>query len=471
MFRSITIAFLTVLAALAKAQPGTLDYTFDPQGGPDARVGCMALQSDGKILIGGEFTHYNGVVRNRIARLNSDGTLDPSFNPGSGANDRVNSIAVQSNGKILIAGVFTTVNGTSRRRIARLNSSGSLDTSFDPGTAFDDIVSSILIQSDGKILVCGGFSSFNGTPRLHAARLNSDGSMDSVYNTAGTNGANTSVSCLGLQSNGKVIIGGNFSSFDGQAVGRLARTSIAALFDLSFNSITGADDAVARILVRPDDKIYIVGAFSHYNGTSRNHVARLNVNGTLDTGFNPGSGSNGTIGSVALRPDGKVIIGGYFTSYNGVQRNGIALLEADGSLNTTFDPGEGTTPGVLCLLRQPDGRILIGGDFTTYDGVTRTRLARIHDDDYAGVPIDVESSLGMRLYPDPADDRLLVQVAVVGMVDYVVRDASGAACMRGSYLADPTTGHALGLTGLTAGVYQLETSSPQGRIVARFVKY
>src|SRR5205814_1814819 len=117
------------------AQPGDLDPSFNPGTGPNDYVQAVAVQSDGKTLIGGQFTSVNGTTRNRIARLNVDGGVDLTFDPGGGANGRVNAILVQPNGRILIGGSFITVDGTTRTNVARLNANGSLDASFDPGTA------------------------------------------------------------------------------------------------------------------------------------------------------------------------------------------------------------------------------------------------------------------------------------------------------------------------------------------------
>src|SRR5690606_5239549 len=98
---------------------------------------ASSLQSDGKVVIGGAFSSINGTVRDRIARLNTDGSLDTTFNPGTGANDLVTSISIQSDGKIIIGGWFIFYNGTAIKRIARLNTDGSLDNTFDPGTGAD----------------------------------------------------------------------------------------------------------------------------------------------------------------------------------------------------------------------------------------------------------------------------------------------------------------------------------------------
>ncbi len=134
----------------------------------------IAVQSDGKILIGGVFTTYAGTTRQRVARLNIDGSLDTSFDSSSGASSIVSLIAVQSDGKILIGGGFNTYAGTTRRYVARLKSDGSLDTTFDSSSGANIYLYSIAVQSDGKILIGGGFTTYAGTTRQYIARLTED---------------------------------------------------------------------------------------------------------------------------------------------------------------------------------------------------------------------------------------------------------------------------------------------------------
>src|SRR5207302_905516 len=143
---------------------------FDPNA--NALVRVVVVQQDGKILIGGDFTTLapNGgvaVTRNGIARLNPDGTLDTAFNPN--ANDIVNAIAVQADGKILAGGDFNSIGGQTRNRIARLDATAGLADSFDPNA--NGSVSSIVVQADGKILAGGGFNSIGGQTRNNIARL------------------------------------------------------------------------------------------------------------------------------------------------------------------------------------------------------------------------------------------------------------------------------------------------------------
>jgi uncharacterized delta-60 repeat protein len=145
-------------------------------------------------------------------------------------------------------------------------------------------------------------------------------------------------------------------------------------------SPVGFHGGVAAVAVQPDGKVLIAGLFTTVNGTNRNSIARLNADGSLDGSFNPGTGVNGTVSSVALQLDGKVLIGGSFTSVNGTNRNNIARLNANGSLDGSFDPGTGANGIVRSIALQSDGKVLIGGDFTTVNGMVRPKVARLHGD-------------------------------------------------------------------------------------------
>jgi uncharacterized delta-60 repeat protein len=356
---------------------GDLDLSFNSAGtGANSTVRTTAVQADGKIIFGGDFTSYNGTSRNKIARINADGSLDATFNPGTGADDGVYTTALQADGKILIGGYLTSYNATSRNKIARLNADGSLDTSFNPGTGAVSRVRTTAVQADGKIIIGGEFTSYNGTSRNYIARLNADGSLDATFNP-GT-GANNFVSTTALQTDGKIIIGGDFTSYNGTPRNYIARLNTDGSLDTSFNPGTGANINFFTSAVQSDGKIIIGGNFTSYNGTSRNRIARLNTDGSLDATFNPGTGANHYVYTIALQADGKIIIGGWFTSYNGTTRNRIARLNADGGLDANFNPGTGVNDEVFTSAVKADGKIIIGGGFNTYNGTSRNYIASIY---------------------------------------------------------------------------------------------
>ncbi len=365
---------------------GSLDTAFDPGVGASSTVVSMVLQTDGKVLIGGSFSSYNGTARNRIARLNADGSLDTTFDPGVGAisgvgweSASIHSVAAQADGKVLIGGNFGAYNHMPRLRIVRLNANGNLDTTFDPSAGASSSVHSVAAQSDGKVLIGGLFTRYNDVPRSRIARLNTDGSLDTTFDPS-AGAINNTVYSVAMQADGKVLIGGHFTRYNGTGSNRIARLNANGSRDTTFNPGTGASGDVHSVALQSDGKVFIGGAFTSYNGTGRNRIARLNTDGSLDTTFNPGAGASGSINSVVVQADGKVFIGGHFTSYNGTGRNRIARLNTDGSLDATFDPGTGTIGSVHSVAVQSDGKVFIGGIFASYNGTARRSITRLNAD-------------------------------------------------------------------------------------------
>lgn len=374
---------------------GSLDTSFNPEV-VATDLFTIVLQPDGKMIVGGNFSTFSSVIHG-ITRLNSDGSLDTSFNSGFVKQDLVYSMALQPDGKVLVGGKFTTYDGVSRNRIVRLNSDGSLDTSFDPGVGTQigeySIVHSIALQPDGKVLIGGEFSAYNGVSRNKIARLNSDGSIDNTFNSSA--GANGTVNSIVLQLDGKVIIGGEFTSYNGVARYGVARLNSNGSLDNSFDSSVGVNGKVKSLALQQDGKMFIGGEFVGYNGKTRNCIARLNSDGTLDAIFNPGTGAKSAnltqpayIRTIVIQPDGKIIVVGIFDNYNQIIRNGIARLNSDGKLDRDFDLDTGPNLSVTTLADkpiiavtvQPDGKVLIGGRFSSYNGVKRDGLARLNSD-------------------------------------------------------------------------------------------
>ena len=353
---------------------------FDPDA--NGSVFAIVVQTDGKILIGGDFTELspNGgptVTRNRIARLNSDGTVDLGFNPN--ADNQVLSIAVQANGQILAGGLFTNIGGQPRNRIARLDAAtGAADPSFDPNANAD--VESIVVQPDAQILVGGAFTTLgpagSAVTRNRIARLNTNGTPDAFDPNA-----NATVFSIARQSDGRVLIGGAFTSLSpngGSAVtrNRIARLETTGALDTAFDP--NANERVFSIVVQPDGRVLAGGAFTTLTpngGTTvvRNRIARLETIGSADIVFNPNA--NDFVQSIALQPDGKVLAGGFFDNIGGQTRNFIARLDATTGSADSFNPNANGAVNAIAV--QPDSKILAGGDFTVIGGAIRNSIARL----------------------------------------------------------------------------------------------
>jgi len=435
---------------------GSFDSSFTAQAdGVGGMVRKIVVQPDGRIIIAGLFDTVNGETRNNIARLNADGTLDTSFNPN--VSDMVWELLRQDDGKIIIAGYFTEVGGTVLNHIARLNADGSVDTSFDAGIGAALDVYCGILQTDGKILLGGAFDEFNDVAHHHAVRLNADGSVDATFDIgAGFNDVVYSLyqqadgkiaaggafdSCSGriyhhflrlyssegkldssgylstapdaaiyaaaVQRNDRMLIGGNFTTADGVAHKRIARVGPCYDYvDASFT--TSVDDNQVRVIViQPDDKIIIGGNFTTVNGEPHVYIARLLSDGTIDPDFTPGVIFGGGVRGMALQTDGKVVIGGGFTTIDGASYKGIARLNTNGVIDASFNPGDGVGDDYInSVTLQPDGKILVGGMFTSLGGQAINRIGRLNAD----------GSVDLSFNPDADDEVMCITVQPDGKI-------------------------------------------------------
>jgi uncharacterized delta-60 repeat protein len=371
------------------AQPGTLDLTFAPGGGADGGITCSALQADGSIILGGSFSTYNGSDRNGVVRVNSGGGAEASFQVGTGLVNnlmlRMHKAIVQPDGKVVLVGQFTSYDGSPRNGIVRLDPDGGLDAGFMPGPGPEVLTGynfTAHLQPNGKILVAGSFSLYNGYSRNGLVRLGTQGEFDLGLEIG--SGVNGWINALEYQPDDKILIAGQFFDYNGVPRDRIARLNNDGSLDLTFDPGTGGSNGrIDDMVLQPDGKIIIAGTFTTFNGVQHNRISRLNADGSVDMDFDPGAGAVGSnsagIRSLSLQTDGKIIIGGSFTTYDGVPRKGLARLNANGSLDTSFDPGEGLDMGeVYTTLLQDNGKILIGGTFTAYDGVPMNFIARVN---------------------------------------------------------------------------------------------
>jgi uncharacterized delta-60 repeat protein len=436
---------------------GSLDTAFlDPGVRFNANFGtieAIAIQSDGKVVIGGWFTEVAGQPRQNIARLNANGSLDAAFNPG--ANGRVNDLAIQPDGKILVGGEMTLLAGEARNYLGRLNANGALDDSYtiNPGQVTDRVyamalqpdgkliiggslgghvrrmnsdgsmdfsfvgtagavVYAVALQADGRILIGGSFGTVNGRERRAIARLGPDGVPDGSFNP----GADLTVLAVAAQADGRVLAGGLFSQMGGVNRNRLGRTNPTTptpVPDPAFNPTI--NNQINTVDLQADGKIVLGGTFTEIDGQPRGRVARLHSDGRLDGGFTTGE-SNGTVYAVAAQTDGKVIVGGNFTLLDGAARAGIGRLNADGSLDTDFNPGtlQGSFGGtVRALAVQADGKILVGGTFTSLGGQPRFNIGRLHSDGSVDADFNPGASSIVLAFLEQPDGKILVGGAFI----------------------------------------------------------
>lgn len=409
--RASIVAGFVFFSISASAAPGDLDPTFvagigagiTPPNYPTFETGtgavnAVALQSDGKILAGGNVSRYNNTGSlTALKRITPDGSLDTSFNSGgAGLTDtqgqpEVNSIVVLPDDSILIGGVFTHYNGTPRNGILKLYSDGSLDPNFAPSGLAGTLryVMKITIQGDGKILIGGGFTSVNGTFRNNIARLNANGSLDTTF-SANSIGLN-SVMDIKQAADGKIYVGGNPLTTSDTGLRRLYENGA---IDTSFIPALGANSGIHAILLLPNGNI-LAGGFTELEPLGYNdYLAALTPTGQIDTTFmaNMGTGPNGYCGYELLEaPNGKILVASRFSRFNGQPRAAIARLFADGTPDTSFAPLPYTgTDSFLThfygAAYQQDGKIVAGGwfDHVSDPNLETYNLTRFEGDTVSG---------------------------------------------------------------------------------------
>ena len=445
-FAAIAVLHAGILCLRTQGAPGDVDLSFDAGSGINGPVLALAIQPDGRVIIGGGFTVVKGLERVGIARLNTDGSGDSSFTPASGEADclalqpdgkvlvgntagirrlhadgsldtgfmiptvtsaegfarSVRTVTLQPDGRILIGGGFRFVDGTFRSGVARLHADGTLDNTFTPVTIAADIttVFSIAVQADGKVLLGGQWLI---GPDVSIVRLNADGSLDDSF-LAETDG---SVSAVELQMDGKVLVGGSFGLVNGVHRIGLARLSSTGATDLDFTPGAAVPVTLA-IAVQPDGSI-ITGRASNGVGSP---LTRFNADGSVEGAFDNGTDPLPTIYSIAVQGDGKILAGGAdrLGNHAVATYHLLTRFNADRSRDGTFVAGGGVEGHVFSLLLQPDGRVIIGGDFAYINGVRRNGVARLNPDgslDLTFVPAPDIPIGGYRVLLQP-DGKVLV---------------------------------------------------------------
>ena len=476
-----TVLFAFNVASSLWAQPGSLDPAFYRSSSFDGIVYAVAVQSDGKVVVGGDFTAVSGVPRAGVARFNTNGSLDMTFDPGVGVTANggvVYALAIYTNGanlgKIVIGGAFGMVSGVARTNIARLNTNGTLDTTFATGTGAEDgEVDALVIQpADGKIVIGGAFTFVQGVEHDFVARLNANGTVDSAF----TAYADDAVYVVLVQpADSKILLGGYFITVNGSSRNGVARlTTSAGALDTTtlFNPGVGVNGAVYALGLQSDGKIVLGGEFVSYRNTARTNIARINANGTLDTTFVPTTGADDIVWAVAPITGGKVLLAGAFVTVNDTNRPGIARLNTTGSLDTTFDPGDGADDTVNALALQSDGKAVLGGTFSTMDGWYRNGLARLGTDGSVDAAFNEDSGADDSVFVTAvqSDGKVLLGGAFTAIGDTGCR---GLARLNADGTLDSTFNLGTGVGGnvATTAVYTNGTNLGKILIGGTFTNY
>lgn len=449
LLRLLSLGLLLALRLPAAAQ--ALDPTFTVPTGlykPGAVYTMGPQQADGKRIVGGTFTRVNNVAVGNLVRLDAAGTLDQAFAQNVGLARNTFRLKVLANGQYLVAPFesdLVTAGGLTRAGLLRLNADGTADASFNAGTGpangsnYHD-VRDFVAQPDGKILVGGSFSSFSGRAAGSLVRLQADGSLDPGF-SIGT-GFDGTVEAICLQPDGKILVGGTFLNVNGQAGRSLVRLNANGSLDASFATNIHTGSYVGSLLLQPDGKLLVTGVLGV--GAIPASIIRLTANGSLDTGFTAPAftniyASNYFDSNVLLQPDGKIL---FFGDFNAPGANHVVRLNPDASQDMSFASNGGPSDAPYTIGLQADGSVLIGGEFGSFNG-TELNLGRLTD-------------------TGAADPTFAPKLQTAGTVKAMVRQADGQFVVGGDFTelsGQPVHRLArLSATGVPDAAYQAATS-------------
>jgi uncharacterized delta-60 repeat protein len=458
---------------------GSIDTTFNMGiGFSTTQTNCMVTQSDGKIIIGGFFSTYSGSTVGNIVRVNTNGTRDTTFNTGAGFNSTVTDIRVQSDGKIVAVGAFTSYSGSTRNRIARLNTDGTYDTTFNIGVGSTIQLNCVTIQSDGKILVgANGAVTYSGSVASTGSfRLNTNGTLDTTFNTGvgfgGLGGG--AIFTIDIQNDGKYVMGGGFTTYSGSSITRVARINTDGTLDTTFNP-GNTSAAVYSVKVQPDQKIIINGDFGTYSGSVITRIVRAFPNGNRDTSFNVGNGFQTTAlvntpGAIALDTSGNVYLGGtQSTTYSGSTVNRFVKTTPSGAIDSTFFTGSiafngqssaGFNGNVRAVLVS-GSNVYMSGDFTTYQAPPINYIVKL---DNTG---SVDTTFNMGVGPNNTVTSMVTQsdgkILIAGSAFTSYSGSSGVRIARINTNGTRDATFNVG-TGLNSVAYDMKVQ-PDGKII------
>ena len=441
---------------------GALDPAFAPAIQSRGIVNAVARQTDGKLVVGGNFSEINGQPASRLARFATTGALDATFSPGLNLINPVIDLALQPDGRVLAA------TATALRRFLP---SGALDNSWVSPDFSQSFINRLLLQPDGRLLVGRTQAVSAGGTLLpqHVVRLQPDGTPDNSFalNTTGT-GRITFYQTMALQPDGKVLVAGTYLPVGGTgAFQTLVRLENTGAVDATFTGApfagTFTNFGFRTVMVQPDGKILVGGAFNGYGGVARTSVARLNATGTLDAGFVPPFIS-GQVNALLLQPNNRVLLGGSFASPS--LPDNLARLLPTGAADASFAATAVPNNTVNALLVQPDGAIVVGGAFTAVNNQPAMGLARLTAPNVLAVQAPGAVAARTEAWPVPAYGRLHVATDPGAHARYLdLLDALGRPVLHQALHGSAPAQLAVG--DLPAGNYLLRVTYAEGIVTRR----
>jgi uncharacterized delta-60 repeat protein len=449
----------------AKAQSGSVDTTFKSHFifKKSHIIDRVQIQKDGKILLFGFFdsVYLNGSKINNVIRLNADGSVDSTFKIRSGFNKTVYQVTSQPDKKILIGGLFDRYNNLPCKGLVRLNTDGSIDTSFKPPT-FAEPFFSLVLQKDNKIVV-GTYEEYHST----FFRLNSNGSLDSSFHKVEANHV------CDIQAQGdKFILAGYFTHIGGISRNFIARIYNNGVIDDSFKPVYNWNfigGSLNHSVIQQDGKIIAVGYFVAGQGNFVK-VFRLNQDGGLDSSFKGGDDFQEMfpVYSIFLQNNGKIIFGGYFNWYHGTKNNNIVCSNSDGPIDSTFISGEGFDAYVSFIGLQSRNKIIVVGGFNQYNTYLSNRIIRLNiEDSYLSVPRDeVDTKQVISITPNPSRGHFRVRSSKT-IQSVIVSNSVGEQVLNTVLASNDIE---INLTELPEGLYYVKLNSENQSTVRKIFK-
>jgi uncharacterized delta-60 repeat protein len=516
IFQTALACSLVVLSIVSFAQ---IDLSFRPSISGLPVVTAAAIQSDGKVLVAGRFWHLAGRPVPQLIRINSDGSLDETFQPPASLEQvYFNTILVDGVGRILLAGwnmveyepvlVRLQSNGApdpsfsrpiqikgsivkvvadgvggyyvasfteSNRWLMRISASGELDTSFDAGDPpipFSNGGFDFVVQPDGKVVLVGLFERVSGVRVNRVARLNSNGSIDNSFNIGSGPTGNGFVVVYSVSLQGKnLLLAGKFSQFNGVLVAGLVRLQENGQVDVPFtqSGLVGNlfPEGLNRVVALADG--VLLYGFRYRAAAYEFLLVKLTNQGLLDSNFPervmPRDFNNSELGNLIIEThNSNVFVTGGFRRIGAAKRRGLALLDNRGDPIEKFNPALGGPATITCMKRQSDGKVLLGGLFSTVNGVEVYNLVRLNSNGSLDTVFQKNLGIGFNRTVRTIDFDTNSNILVGGAFDHLNgKPVSCLVRLNREGVIDPSFDPALYASSVGTGVNQV-LLFPEGKL-------
>jgi uncharacterized delta-60 repeat protein len=451
--KKIIFLFTSIISVIAFAQDGSLDITYNPVLNVNMHLERVLIQSDGKALVQEKL--MSNPYQTRITRLMTDGSIDGTFNCALGIDKSLALGGIQPDGKIIIVqNNFQLMNAL----VYRLNANGSIDGSFKTLTGANGFINSGTLQPDGKIIIGGTFSNYNGASVNKIIRLLSNGDFDASFQYPE---ASYRIANIKLLSNGKFLL---LCQYTPQASGHLKRLNSNGSVDPNF--VTSENCYMYPFSLQKDEKIINQESCVDWGMDTPPHemIFRLNSDGTYDNTFVRLGFDTPTSIVFWVLSDDRIMVSGNFNSYGGIQAKNLIKLQKNGALDATFNAGEGTNGEIWDIAEQEDGKLILVGFFSQYNNVNRTNIVRLYNTRLGVNTFDSGSKISV--YPNPANSFIEVQLTdAISFFDFEIYDINSR-----KIKAQQSSGNTINISELERGVYFLNVKTDDGVLSTKFIK-